>query len=154
MARFVGSDEATVDEKGRFPLPVKFRRKLEKVEGCEFMLQPGLEGDISATPVECFDALDEKRSRLDPLNENDRLAAHVYGEMEPCALDKAGRLMVPPRMRRQFGIEGTIVVSGSGDWLSIWNKAVFENRTIVERQRALAASSQRKLRATDPETEA
>lgn len=150
MARFLGSEEATVDEKGRFPLPVKFRRKLDVVEGAEFFLQPGIEGEILAIPAEHFDMLDDERSRLDPMNTNDRVASHAYGEIEPVALDKTGRLTIPQKMRQEFGIDGVIVVSGGGAWLTIWNKAVHAARTVLDRERALAASSQRALRAAAP----
>lgn len=154
MARFLGSDEATVDEKGRFPLPVKFRRKLERVEGAEFVLQPGVEGEILAIPAEHFETLDDRRSALDPMNPNDQSASHAYGEIEPVALDKAGRLTVPPLMRAQFGIEGVITVTGGGAWLAIWNRAVHAARTVLDRERALKASSQRALRSPAAATEA
>ncbi len=154
MARFFGSDEATVDEKGRFPIPVKFRRTIETIEGFPFHLQPGLHGEILAIPSEYFDTLDERRADLDPHNQDDRAAAQVYGEIEPCALDKAGRITIPPLMRAQFGIDGSVIVTGAGPWLVIWKKAVYEARTVVDRERALAASSQRKLRAPTPPAEA
>ncbi|MFN0151375.1 MAG: division/cell wall cluster transcriptional repressor MraZ [bacterium] len=154
MARFFGSDEATVDEKGRFPLPVKFRRTLETIEGFSFHLQPGLQGEILAIPSEYFETIDERRADLDPNNVDDRAAAQVYGEIESCALDKAGRMTIPPLMRSQFGIDGSVIVSGAGPWLLIWKKAVYEARTALDREKALAASSQRKLRAPAPPAEA
>jgi hypothetical protein len=54
-------------------------------------------------------------------------------------------------VRDTFQINGTLVITGSKEWLTIWNKERFTERKEKLRRNQYEAAAQRKLRSVTPE---
>ncbi len=128
---FTGVYEYSMDDRGRIPLPPRFRRELQ--DGV--VLTQG-------TPDRCLRVypsakFDEMASLImaEPLTtEAGRVARRVFFSSSfPTELDGQGRVLVPPPLRRWANLEGAVVVTGSGDAMEIWNATDFnESRTAEE----------------------
>ena len=55
----------------------------------------------------------------------------LLGPAVPVELDRQGRILIPAPLREYAGLDGTVVVVGSGEWLEIWNPELFEAEMAV-----------------------
>jgi MraZ protein len=129
---FLGEFEATLDSKGRFLLPVGFKKQLPEGHSLKFVINRGFETCLCLYPVENWEPLYEK---IKALNEFDPKARDFRRKflngatmIEP---DSAGRLLMPPNLKIHAGLEKDIVLSAAGDKLEIWDsnkyKQLFES---------------------------
>lgn len=153
MRLFFGSEEVKVDDKGRFAIPARYRNQLSDADQKTFYVMAGLEGELLAIPKTYFEALEGRRESADPMNPQHRLGNESYSEVEPAEFDVQGRLALPASVRMTFEINGTLVITGSKEWLTIWNKERYLQRKATERRNQFEAAAQRKLRSVTPEND-
>jgi len=120
----VGTYEHNLDAKGRLVLPAKFRDAFESKKG---YLSPLSQGGIALRTDAEFNRMSDVISETmyeSPEAENAAraLAANSY----PVDFEGSqGRIAIPESMRREFGLEGQVVVSGFFDHVEIWAPEVF-----------------------------
>ena len=130
----VGTYEHNLDAKGRLVLPAKFRDAFESKKG---FLSPLPQGGIALRTDAEFKRMSHVISVTmyeSPEAENAAraLAANSY----PVDFEGSqGRIAIPESMRREFGLEGQVVVSGFFDHVEIWAPEVF--RRVLGRPRAV-----------------
>jgi MraZ protein len=129
---FTGVYEYSMDDRGRIPLPPRFRRDLQ--DGV--VLTQG-------TPDRCLrvysNAKFEEMAALiqaEPATtEAGRVGRRVFfSGSHTTELDGQGRVLVPPTMRRWAGLAGEVVVTGSGDWMEIWAAGDFSDSRPAEEE--------------------
>ena len=142
---FRGVITTTIDAKGRTSLPAKFREVLAETFGDErFFLTNSnpvrLEGGISCFglsiyPYREFLALEEKLVGGVGLGlSSAELAAvkrKIIAPAVECVTDKLGRILIPPQLRKNAGLDREIVFAGMLNKAEIWSLAEWER---VERQ--------------------
>ncbi|GMV41814.1 MAG: hypothetical protein AMXMBFR64_35300 [Myxococcales bacterium] len=128
MYRLSGWHEHTIDDKGRTSIPSAFREKLRSHDDKTVYVTRAITGScLDVYPASVWERiLDEvgKRQQSDPAVITFRrgfISAAV--EAEP---DKAGRIMLPQRLRERVGLTKDIVISGNIDKMEIWDRALFE----------------------------
>jgi transcriptional regulator MraZ len=151
MRLFFGSEEVKVDDKGRFAIPARYRNQLSDADQKTFYVMAGLDGELLAIPKTYYETLEGRREPADPMNLQHRLANETYSDVELAEFDVQGRLALPASVRDLFEITGTLVITGSKEWLTIWNKERFLDRKAKERRNQYEAAAQRKLRSVTPE---
>ncbi len=116
---FFGEFEYKLDEKGRLPLPPRFRGALR--DGV--VLTPGVEKCISVYPLAEWRKLAASlttasltRSKLRKLNR--ALFATAFSQ----GLDGQGRISLPAPLREHAGIYDEVVVAGANSYLELWDK--------------------------------
>jgi len=120
---FLGEYNYKIDEKGRVPLPPKFRPEFNEgvilatgAERCILAYSPAqwkvLAEDLTIGPV-----LSSKMRKL-----NRALFASAFH----LNLDGQGRIALPPPLRQYAGITGEVVVAGANFYLEIWDKKAWE----------------------------
>jgi len=117
---FSGEFEYRIDEKGRVPVPPKFRHVLE--DG--LVLTRGPDGCIVLyTPPEWEKVADKLNSAgsLEPLKMR-RLKRAIFSTAFPLNLDGQGRITLPQPLREHAGITSEIVVSGVNNYIELWDK--------------------------------
>ena len=114
-----GSAESTLDDKGRVNIPVRFRDyfKGELVitrgsEQCAWIMTP--------TVWERFERSIRDSDLLKPKQRRQLEAKHLE-EASMVELDKAGRIAVPPQIRRYANLTKDCLVIRSEDRLYIWD---------------------------------
>ncbi len=132
MTGFLGEFEATLDAKGRFLLPAGFKKQLPEEEQGRFVINRGFEKCLTLYPIKNWEPLFADISKLndfDPkVREFRRYFLNGATFVEP---DSAGRLLVPPNLKEQAGLEKDIVLVAAVNKIEIWDsnkyKQLFES---------------------------
>jgi len=130
---FFGEFEYRIDEKGRVPIPPKFRNELK--EGV--VLTPGLEKCITAYP------LSEWKKLADTLTTGSvtpgklrRLNRAIFATAFSLGIDGQGRIALPTPLREYADIEDEVVIAGANTYLELWNKGLWETEKDISQEQA------------------
>jgi len=130
---FFGEFEYKIDEKGRVPLPPRFRAHLK--DGV--VLTPGIEKCITAYPLsewkKLADALTGSpitRSKLRQLNRA------LFATAFYINIDGQGRVSLPTSLREHAEIVDEVVVTGTNIYLELWNKVHWEEEKASSQEQA------------------
>jgi MraZ protein len=113
---FRGEYEHNIDEKGRILLPVKYREEL----GDTVVLARGGDGQINIFPKAYFDDM-ERRIEESGDTESIRLASRFLSAALECEVDRQGRIVVPPTLRRHAKLSSEVIIAGNQHRVEIWN---------------------------------
>jgi len=112
---FRGEYEHTIDEKGRLMIPIKFREEL----GAALVIGRGTLGQINVYPKATFEAMEQQ---VDEQAGNALyFATLLMAAANETELDKQGRIIVPPVLRRHAKLGTEAIVIGNRDHIEIWN---------------------------------
>ncbi len=130
---FLGEFEYKIDEKGRVPIPPKFRRELK--EGV--ILTPGIDKCIVAyTQAEWKKvAADLTTSSVDR-SKLRRLKRVIFASAFILNIDGQGRIALPPSLRQYAGIEDEVVIAGVNTCFELWNKEQWESEKSIGHEQA------------------
>ncbi len=130
---FFGEFEYRLDEKGRVPVPPRFRKELE--EGV--VLTPGVESCITAYSFPEWEKLASNltsgpitRSKLRKLNRA------MFATAFHLNLDSQGRITLPIPLRQYAGINSDVVVAGANTYFELWNKEQWLSEKSISQQEA------------------
>ncbi len=127
MTGFIGEFEATLDVKGRFLLPVGFKRQLPEGEVIQFVINRGFEKCLSLYPIQSWRPLYNQISTLndfDPkVREFRRYFLNGATEVEP---DTASRILIPQNLKEYAGLTKDIVLAAAVDKIEIWDKEKYQ----------------------------
>jgi len=130
---FFGEFEYKIDEKGRVPIPPRFRRELK--EGV--ILTPGIERCINVYPLSEWRKLattltttSVTRSKMRKLNRA------IFATAFSLSIDGQGRIALPSPLRQYAGIEDEVVIAGANTCLELWNKEQWESEKAISQEQA------------------
>ena len=118
LKQLIGTDDATIDEKGRLLVGKKKRDRL----GPDFVMYFGDSGCIYAYPQDTWDVLTSFALSHDMLNQGRQdYTRMLMGEAEDeLNFDGQGRVVVPKRLRELAKLQEKVTLKGCGDRLEIW----------------------------------
>jgi len=130
---FSGEFEYKIDEKGRVPVPPKFRRELK--DGV--VLVPGVERCINIyTPPEWKKLATALTADSMAPTKLRRLTRAVFATAFSLNIDGQGRVALPVPLREYAGIEDEVVVAGVNTYLELWDKEQWEAEKAVSQEQA------------------
>lgn len=135
--RFRSKYDHTIDDKGRFSLPSRFREVLQHQYDSEILVViPWWGTHLRAYPVSEWELLEDKlRAEGGFKPENlDKIIRYLESESIECALDKQGRILLPPGLRSELGLKKDIVLIGMIDRVEIWDKEAWNKEREVGRE--------------------
>jgi MraZ protein len=119
---FAGEYLCKLDEKGRFIVPSPMRERLEtEGNGVVFLKGPDQSLWIYST-AEWARVLERTKTKLD--EDQSRLFMHfVVSEAGTSDVDKAGRILIPTRLRKLIPVEEDqeIILVGLYNRMEVWN---------------------------------
>jgi MraZ protein len=125
---FFGEFDYKIDEKGRVPVPPKFRTELK--EG--IVLAPGVEKCILAYPLRAWKKMATSlitgavtSSKLRRLNRA------MFATAFHMNIDGQGRIALPVPVREYAGIEDEVVIVGLNTHFELWGKEQWESEKSV-----------------------
>ncbi|MBA7482799.1 Transcriptional regulator MraZ [subsurface metagenome] len=131
---FFGEFEYKLDEKGRVPIPPKFRRELGREE---VVLTQLAENCITAYPLSEWKKLADKltagpipRSKLRKLNRA------IFATAFSLTVDGQGRISLPVPLRQGAGIEDEVVIAGANNYFELWGKEQWESEKAASQEQA------------------
>jgi len=131
---FFGEFEYKVDEKGRVPIPPKFRREVGK-EGV--VLTQGIEECITAYPLAEWKKLATTLiTGPVPRNKLRRLNRAIFATAFSLSIDAQGRIAVPTSLRQYAGIENEVIIAGANNYFELWNKEQWEQEKSISQEQA------------------
>ncbi len=131
---FFGEFSYKIDEKGRIPLPPKFRSALE--EGV--VLAPGIEKCVTAYTLSEWQKLAATLTGSSVVTPSKlrRLNRAIFATAFSTQMDGQGRVAVPVPLREYAGIKDEVVIAGANTYLEIWGKEWWEEEKAISQQQA------------------
>jgi MraZ protein len=129
---FFGEYQYKVDEKGRLPLPPKFRREMR--EGV--ILARGTEKCIAVYPLNEWKRLADSLAAkaVTPINLR-KLNRAIFGSAFSVSFDGQGRIALPFPLRSYAEIGDTVIVIGANNYVELWNEDLWKaEKTSAEEQ--------------------
>jgi MraZ protein len=125
---FYGEFDYKVDEKGRVPLPPKFRNALK--DGV--ILAPGAEKCITAYTIpewrKLATALTDSSLTRSKMR---RLSRALFATAFSTKIDNQGRIAIPAPLKEHAEIIDEVVVAGANTYLEIWNRILWEEEKSI-----------------------
>jgi len=130
---FLGEFEYKIDEKGRVPVPPKYRRELR--EG--IILAPGAEKCINVYPLAEWRKLTATLT-TGPVAPSKlrRLSRAIFATAFSLGLDGQGRVALPAPLREYAGIEDEVVIAGANTYLELWRRELWESEKAISQEQA------------------
>ena len=124
----LGEFNHSIDEKGRLIIPAKLREDL----GDSFVICNGLEGCLFVYSQEEWNKFVTELEALPRMSKDARIyKRYFFGSASEGTFDKQGRVLVPPPLRKTANLEKDVVLVGVQDHVEIWDKARWEDESIV-----------------------
>ncbi len=123
---FRGRSAHTLDTKGRLSIPARFRDVLV-AKYDQRLIITNLPYCLVAYPYEEWRRIEERFSQ-EPLQrpEVQRFLRFFIASAVECSLDKQGRILIPPHLREEVGIERDVILLGLLNRFEIWSKERLE----------------------------
>lgn len=119
---FLGEYFHSLDDKGRVVLPSGFRRSLE--DGC--VVAKGQDGQLLLFPPDEFRKRAAEVTDRPQNRSGRRFSRTVFSGADHQMLDKSGRVLLKPELRRYGGLNSTeVAVIGVFDHVEVWDKELF-----------------------------
>ncbi|MCB0320309.1 MAG: division/cell wall cluster transcriptional repressor MraZ [Bdellovibrionales bacterium] len=137
---FRGNFSHAIDEKGRVSLPAEFRRVLASSSSDRVVITNYISDGarcLEGFAEEHWREFEEKlRSKSRFSSKLQRLENFYLSRAAECAVDKAGRILVPPHLRQYAGLERDVTFTSSIHGFRIWDSRVW-NHVFQETESAL-----------------
>ena len=125
---FRGRFEHNVDAKGRVSLPTKYR-DIVSTNYTDRLVITNYDNCLIAYPYEEWVTFEENFRQYSIMQEDVEVFMHYFisGASE-CTIDKLGRILIPPILRKHAGLEREIVFVGMITRIQIWDKQRWEQK--------------------------
>lgn len=135
---FLGTHTPRLDDKGRLILPAKFREQME--DGV--VLTRGQERCLYVFPAPEFARLADqlRQAPVTSKQARDYLRVFLSGASDE-AVDRQGRITIPPLLRNYAALERDCAVIGAGQRVEIWDAAAWETY-LAEQEQAFAEQAE------------
>ena len=124
MIGLVGEFEVKLDAKGRFLFPSGLRKQLSPAAQENFMLNKGFEDCLTIYPMNEWEKLSEKLSKLNLFKPKNRMFYRLFHQgAKQIALDNVGRILIPSTHMERVGLKKDIMLIAYNDRIEIWDKS-------------------------------
>jgi MraZ protein len=120
---FRGATKVTLDAKGRFAIPTRYRERL--AARCEGQLVVTVDRDycLLIYPLADWEEIERKLVRLPSLNKQARrLQRLMVGYASELELDGHGRILLPRELREFAALERQAILIGQGNKFELWDE--------------------------------
>lgn len=126
MFGLVGEYEVKLDAKGRFLFPSHLRRQLSPSAQENFMLNKGFEDCLTLYPMNEWEKLSTKLSKLNLFKPQNRMFYRLFHQgAKQVALDSAGRVLIPTAHMERVGLDKEAMVIAYNDRIEIWDRTKY-----------------------------
>jgi MraZ protein len=126
MIGLVGEFEVKLDAKGRFLFPSGLRKQLSPAAQENFMLNKGFEDCLTIYPMNEWEKLSEKLSKLNLFKPKNRMFYRLFHQgAKQIALDNVGRILIPSTHMERVGLKKDIMLIAYNDRIEIWDKSKY-----------------------------
>lgn len=121
---FLDNFDYKLDEKGRFPLPPRFRSQLK--DG--LIALPGVERCVLIFPLAEWQKIAQTLTSRSGINKSKqrRLSRAIFGSASHLQLDGQGRIALPSSLRDYAGIQDEVTVVGLNTYIEVWDRSLWQ----------------------------
>lgn len=124
---FRGVSELVLDAKGRLAIPSRHRDGLAGTGNGSLIITADRGGCLLIYPLGVWEPIEARLMRLSSFDDSIRgLQRLLVGHADGVELDAAGRILVPPALRRYAGLDKRVVLVGQGHKLELWDEAKWQ----------------------------
>ena len=125
---FVGEYPYRVDNKGRLPLPPRFRKELE--DGLVLTLGP--DNCIMAYPKADWIKMTVNQAPTNFLSSDKerKINRFLFSNANEVSVDNQGRIALPSSLREKCGIGDNVIINGLNNSFEIWNPAQWQKESL------------------------
>ncbi len=129
---FFGEFRYKIDQKGRLPIPPKFREELKH----GVILTEGPEKCILAYALPDWEKLAATLipGSAIPNSKSRRLNRAIFATAFYLNLDGQGRITLPIPLRQYAGIEADVVIAGANTYFELWNKDQWQSEKATSQE--------------------
>jgi len=126
---FVGEYPYRVDNKGRLPLPPRFRKELE--DGLVLTLGP--DNCIMAYPKADWIKMTANQAPTNFLSSDKerKINRFLFSNANEVSVDNQGRIALPSSLREKCGIGDNVIINGLNNSFEIWNPAQWQKESLT-----------------------
>ena len=118
---FRGVSELVLDAKGRLAIPARHREGLANGDG-RVVITADHGGCLLVYPMADWQPIEARLMSLSSFDDKIRaLQRLIVGHADEVEIDAAGRVLVPPALRRYAGLDKRVVLVGQGRKLELWD---------------------------------
>ena len=127
---FRGITQLALDAKGRLAIPAKHRDALTPAGDGRLVLTADPSRCLLLYPLAAWEPIQAQLMSLSSFNEPIRsLQRLLVGHADDVEIDTAGRILVPPALRRYARLEKHVVLVGQGRKFELWDEAAWQGQT-------------------------
>jgi MraZ protein len=135
ISRFRSRSEHTLDNKGRLNIPSRFRDVIQGNDQ-EILMVTNWHKCLKAFPAKIWEQIETTllvQGKKQP--GMDSFRRYVISGVAECALDRQGRILLPPTLRADFDLKKDVVLNGMLDHFEIWEKTAWEKERKLTRDK-------------------
>ena len=119
MNGFLGTYSVSLDDKGRFNVPVKFKVLLE--QGSPQLVVCVMDGFLIVFPQQEWGSNEEKLNHLNAFDKTDRTRLReFYAGATECEI-KSGKILIPATQRLAAGLKKEVLIVGMSKTFELWD---------------------------------
>ena len=119
MNGFLGTYSVSLDDKGRFNVPAKFKNLLER--DSPQLVVCVMDGFLIVFPQREWGANEEKLSHLNAFDKSDRTRLReFYSGATECEI-KSGKILIPATQRIAAGLKKEVMIVGMSKTFELWD---------------------------------
>ena len=127
---FRGVTQQALDVKGRLAVPAKHRDALSMNGQGRLVLTADPSRCLLLYPLAAWEPIQARLMSLSSFNDKIRsLQRLLVGYADDVDIDTAGRILVPPALRRYAGLDKHVVLVGQGHKFELWDEAMWQAQT-------------------------
>jgi transcriptional regulator MraZ len=124
-----GNHPARIDDKGRIKVPNGFRTLIEQQYGSEVFVTSVTGEYVRLYPMAVWLEIERRLAEVPSTNPSKlRFLDRVNFFGQAVAMDKQGRVVVPPLLRESASMAGDVSVLGLQNHLAVWNQKRLQER--------------------------
>ena len=119
---FRGVSELVLDAKGRLAIPARHRESLGAPGNGRLILTVDHGGCLLIYPLVEWTPIENRLMSLSSFDDKMRSVQRLMlGHADEVDIDAAGRILVPPALRKYAGLDKRVVLVGQGRKLELWD---------------------------------
>lgn len=126
-AFFRGVSELVLDVKGRIAIPARHRDGLASGGNGRVIVTADHGGCLLIYPQLAWEPIEAKLMGLSSFDDRIRSVQRLFvGHADDVEIDAAGRILIPPALRRYAGLDKRVVLVGQGHKLELWDEVKWQ----------------------------
>lgn len=126
---FRGVSTVSLDSKGRVVVPSRHRDVLQAVASGRVIVTADPSECLLLYPLPEWEPIEKKLSGLSDFNPQTRsIKQLMIGYAQEMEMDVAGRILLPPMLRKFAGLDKNVVLAGQVSRVELWNEEKWESR--------------------------